>query len=303
MMDVLLSLGSLTLGGSVVIVLLALTGRFTRTRYAARWRCWAWALLCLRLAIPLTLPQQERAPIQVEVPAVFVQAPAPAPTDTPSVQVPAPSVPDSSAPDSSIRPTEPDVPQEPEHSPGTSFSPAQIIAGVWLLGAAGMLGWSLIAHARFLRYLRRWAAPVEDPALLSRFQELSRRAGIERPPTLLRCRGLRVPMLAGLFHPVVLLPWEGPEDDGLDYALLHELIHLRRRDIWLKTLCLWVRCLYWFNPLTHLMARLMDRDMELACDEGVLACLPEGEYGAYGRTILTAGKKDDPPSTPTARAL
>lgn len=292
MTDVLLSLGSLTLGGSVVIVLLALTGRFTRTRYAARWRCWAWALLCLRLAVPLTLPQQEQAPIQVEVPAAFVQAPAPTQTDTPSVQVPASSAPDFSDPDSPARPAEPTVPQEPEHSPGFSLSPAQIIAGVWLLGAAGVLGWSLMAHVRFLRYLRRWAAPVEDPVLLSRFQGLSRRAGIECPPALLRCRGLRVPMLAGLFRPVVLLPWEGPEDDGLDYALLHELIHLRRRDIWLKTLCLWVRCLYWFNPLTHLMARLLERDMELACDEGVLTCLPEGEYGAYGRTILTAGNKE-----------
>lgn len=298
MTDVLLSLGSLTLGGSVAIVLLALTGRFTRTRYAARWRCWAWALLCLRLAVPLPLPQQERAPIQVEVPAAFVQAPAPAPTDNPSVQVPASSVPDSPA-----QPTESTVSQQPERTLDFSLSPAQIIAGVWLLGAAGMLGWSLIAHVRFLRYLRRWAAPVEDPVLLSRFQSLSRRAGIECPPALLRCRGLRVPMLAGLFHPVVLLPWEGPEDDGLDYALLHELIHLRRRDIWLKTLCLWVRCLYWFNPLTHVMARLMDRDMELACDEGVLDCLPEGEYGAYGRTILTAGKKNNSPSAPTTRAL
>ena len=298
MTDVLLSLGSLTLGGSVAIVLLALTGHFTRTRYAARWRCWAWALLCLRLAIPLTLPQQERAPIQVEVPSAFVQAPAPAPTDNPSVQVPALSVPDSPA-----QPTESTVSQQPERTLNFSLSPAQIIAGVWLLGAAGILGWSLIAHVRFLRYLRRWAAPVEDKALLSRFQGLSRRAGIACPPALLRCRGLGVPMLAGLFHPVVLLPWEEPEDDGLDYALLHELIHLRRRDIWLKTLCLWVRCLYWFNPLIHVMARLMDRDMELACDEGVLDCLPEGEYGAYGRTILTAGKKNNSPSAPTTRAL
>ena len=291
MTDVLLSLGSLTLGGSAAIVLLALTGRFTRARYAARWRCWAWAQLCLRLAILLTLPQQEQAPIQVEVPAAFVQAPAPAQTDQPSVQFPASSVPDSSAPDSSVRPLEPPISQEPEPTPGRSRSPARIVAGVWLLGAAGVLGRSLVAHVRFLRYLRRWAAPADDPALLSRFRELSRRAGIERPPALLRCRGLGVPMLAGLFRPVILLPWEGPEDNGLDYALLHELIHLRRRDIWLKALCLWVRCLYWFNPLTHLMARLLERDMELACDEGVLACLPEGEYGAYGRTILTTGNK------------
>ena len=296
MTDVLLSLGSLTLGGSAAIVLLALTGRFTRTRYAARWRCWVWLLLCLRLAVPLTLPLQGQAPIQVEVPAALLQAPAPIHTDTPSVQVPA-----QSAPDTSVPPTDPSVIGEPGRTPGLSLSPLQMLTGVWLLGAAGVLGWGLVSHIRFLRYLRRWAAPVEDQALLDRFQALSRRAGMGCPPPLLRCRGLEVPMLAGLTSPVVLLPWDGPEGHELDYALLHELVHLRRRDIWRKALCLWVRSLYWFNPLTYLMARLFHRDMELACDEGVLACLPEEAYGAYGRTILSAGKKHASSFSPNAR--
>lgn len=291
MTDVLLSLGSLTLGGSAAIVLLALTGRFTRARYAARWRCWAWALLCLRLAIPLTLPQQEQAPIQVEVPAAFVQAPAPAQTDQPSVQFPASSVPDSSAPDSSVRPLEPPISQEPEPTPGRSRSPARIVAGVWLLGAAGVLGRSLIAHVRFLRYLRRWAAPGGRPGPVIPIPGAEPPGRNRAPACAAALPGAGGSHAGGPFPPVILLPWEGPEDNGLDYALLHELIHLRRRDIWLKALCLWVRCLYWFNPLTHLMARLLERDMELACDEGVLACLPEGEYGAYGRTILTTGNK------------
>ena len=50
MNQLLMSLGGLTLGGSAVILVLALAGRSTRARYGARWRCWAWALLCLRLA-------------------------------------------------------------------------------------------------------------------------------------------------------------------------------------------------------------------------------------------------------------
>ena len=71
------TLGGLALGGCAGILLLALAGRSTRTRWAARWRCWLWLLLCLRLAVPLPLlPQRpDSAPIQVPLPPA-VTAPA-----------------------------------------------------------------------------------------------------------------------------------------------------------------------------------------------------------------------------------
>ena len=55
MNQLLLTLGTLTLGGSAAVAALALAGRSTRRRYGARWRCLAWLLLCLRLAVPLGL--------------------------------------------------------------------------------------------------------------------------------------------------------------------------------------------------------------------------------------------------------
>ena len=70
--------------------------------------------------------------------------------------------------------------------------------------------------------------------------------------------------------------------------LLHELTHFRRRDIWLKTISLWVNALHWFNPLMWYMVRLVERDTELACDEDTLRRLPQDAYSAYGQTILAA---------------
>ena len=105
---------------------------------------------------------------------------------------------------------------------------------------------------------------------------------------LLSCPGLAVPMLAGLFRPALLLPENPPAGDALRFSLLHELTHFRRRDIFRKTLALWVRALHWFNPLVWLTARAMDRDIELSCDESALKHLPPAEHAAYGRTILSA---------------
>lgn len=73
MTDFLFHLGALSLGGGLVGLVLMATGLLTRSRYAARWRCWGWLLLCLRLAIPLpfSFPNvQVRAPIQLTSPSL-----------------------------------------------------------------------------------------------------------------------------------------------------------------------------------------------------------------------------------------
>ena len=154
-----------------------------------------------------------------------------------------------------------------------------------------MLGWSLAAHLRFLAWLRRWATPADSPEVVRAFQSLGDQLGLSRRPRLLVCPGLKVPMLAGLFRPALLLPQGPMEGQALGYSLLHELTHYRRRDIWLKALALWVRAVHWFNPLCWLMGRLIERDTELACDEAALAALPPSEHAAYGQTILSAAAR------------
>ena len=297
MNQLLMSLGGLTLGGSAVILVLALAGRSTRARYGARWRCWAWALLCLRLALPFPLVPQvrESAPIQVDVPrsSLLVQSPRPsggsaaAPPSgeeagTSSAQVPSGggSAPVQGGSAASAA------------SEGGTLSLPRVLVLLWLAGAAAVLAWSLAAHLRFLRWLRRWSAPVRDGDVVQTFNQLGDCLRLARRPGLLACPGLKVPMLAGVLRPVLLLPEGTPPGRSLELALLHELTHFRRRDIWLKALGLWVRALYWFNPLVWLMGRLIERDTELACDEEALGRLAPQDRGAYGQTILAAaGKK------------
>ena len=242
-------------------LILMLTARFTHARYAARWRCWVWLVLCLRLAVPLPLlPDRPAQQAPIQLPMVedrVVLRPAPGPAASTSEPSPAPS--------GSNRPAQPAAsssPAEPEAgaAPDLSLSLSQLIFGLWLLGAAAVLIWNLLSHLRFCRYLNRW----------------------------LSCPGLAVPMLAGLFRPALLLPENPPAGDALRFSLLHELTHFRRRDIFRKTLALWVRVLHWFNPLVWLTARTMDRDIELSCDESALKHLPPAEHAAYGRTILSA---------------
>ena len=280
MREFLFTLAGLTLGGSAAVCLLGLAGRSTRARYGARWRCWAWLLLCLRLAVPFSLLPvlQSRALIQVPVPAVSIQQPSgqrplPVPAPEQSAQTPDASP---HRPGSSVQ-TAPDLPA-PQQAPPRS--PVQLLVLLWLA-----------AHLRLLAYLRRWAAPVQEPQVLHSFQQLKDRMKLERSPRLLTCQGLKVPMLAGVIRPVLLLPPEPLSQQELHCSLLHELTHFRRRDIWLRALALWVKALYWFNPLSWLMGRLIQRDTELACDEEALSMLSPEEHAVYGQTILSAAAR------------
>lgn len=293
MTDFLFHLGALSLGGGLVGLVLMAAGLLTRSRYAARWRCWGWLLLCLRLAIPLpfSFPSiQVHAPIQLSSPSLERPTELPFTTGRPfqnAVQSPV-SPTGSSDMESSSPPASSSqsgaIPQDSK--PTIYFS--QIVTAVWLFIAVCILICNLTAHWRLKRFLNRWASPMQDYRILPLYNAIGDELDLDRRPRLMTCPGLSAPMLAGLFHPVLLLPEQPLSPKEVEYALLHELTHYRRRDIWLKALALWVRAIHWFNPLVWLMNRAIERDTELSCDEAVLRRLPQEEHAAYGKTILSA---------------
>lgn len=288
----LLTLLSLSLGGGLSALLLAALPRLKRVRVDAGWRRVVWILLFARLAVPASLG----------TPSV-IHLPPPRGWEVSDIAAPA-------APSDNVEGTKPPVdvgalPDGTSPSAGTGdgkdkrdragvIYPA-IIFLMWAAGAAGTGLWLIIRHLRFVRFLHRWAAPVEEPAVLACYDCAARKLGLRRRPRLLRCPGLRAPMLAGIFRGVLLLPETPLEDTQLRFTLLHELTHCRRHDLLFRALALWVNVLHWFNPLIWTAVGWAERDMELACDGVVLGLLTPEEYADYGRTLFTlsAGENID----------
>ena len=92
------------------------------------------------------------------------------------------------------------------------------------------------------------------------------------PVSIRQSDAVTVPMVWGLFRPVILLPantteWEPERQHAV---LLHELAHIQRQD-WLMQMMAQVTCaVYWFNPLVWFAARRMRTEVERACDDHVL---------------------------------
>ena len=96
----------------------------------------------------------------------------------------------------------------------------------------------------------------------------------------------------GAFSPKIYLPSELRGED-LNYVILHERTHIKRRDYLVKMAAYLVTCIYWFHPFVWAALIFISKDIELSCDEAVLRELGEGSRRAYADTLLrlSGGKR------------
>ncbi|UXA61356.1 M56 family metallopeptidase [Xanthomonas prunicola] len=167
---------------------------------------------------------------------------------------------------------------------------AVALLALWAAGVLVLAAGTARAYLRS-RALVRAAEPCNDQALVQALQMASEAHGLSRPPTLRLSAQIDSPQLIGPWQPVLLLPaarLPHMADDDLDMALTHELIHLRRGDLWWGLLPALAQHLFFFHPLVHLAAREYAIAREVACDAAVVAghrhCRHE-----YGRLLLQLG--------------
>ena len=252
--------------------------RLMKKRYPARMVCVVWAILALRLLIPvqLTLPQ---APVQVMPRTSYVvqsdqtafrQAGLPV-TQTPARWVTGTQAQTLSAADTGTVKT---------------VDITDILLTLWLAGVIACVLWQGIGYYRLIRSLKGTSQPVERTDLHTILQEQCADLVIDREIPLRVSAAADCPMLAGFIHPTLYLPDERISRTDAAFIFRHELTHYKHGDLWLKLLLLAARCLHWFNPLVHLIARFAQEDIEAACDDAVVRGHDGAYRRAYGETIL-----------------
>ncbi|RKU05635.1 hypothetical protein C6502_22160 [Candidatus Poribacteria bacterium] len=94
----------------------------------------------------------------------------------------------------------------------------------------------------------------------------------KRAVSMRKSDAVTVPMVWGLFRPVILLPADADEwePERQRAVLLHELAHIQRQDWLMQTVAQITCAVYWFNPLVWFAARRMRTEVERTCDDHVL---------------------------------
>ena len=157
----------------------------------------------------------------------------------------------------------------------------------WLAGAS--IGLIFVAFRYAVFCLRLRTSPQDICVNADRcLVDLKQRLGVRRR---VRIRVVDTPVgpaVLGLFRPTILLPAvvvRGKSPEQLAPLLAHELIHIRRGDLWWSLLQSIAKCLWWFHPLVWLSGRMLTASSEHSCDEETitgLACEPAN----YARALL-----------------
>ena len=161
-----------------------------------------------------------------------------------------------------------------------------ILLTLWLAGVISCILWQGIGYYRLIRSLKGKFRSVERADLHTILQEQCADLVIDREIPLRVSSAADCPMLAGFIHPTLYLPDERISRTDAAFIFRHELTHYKHGDLWLKLLLLAARCLHWFNPLVHLIARFAQEDIEAACDDAVVRGHDGAYRRAYGETIL-----------------
>lgn len=165
-----------------------------------------------------------------------------------------------------------------------AYLPASLVI-LWALGAVFAFLWFFLPYRSLIHSLRTDKIPADEEDL----QILRQLSPCGSIPMAYQT-ALKSPCLISLRHPLILLPdthyvWEG-ETQELKNILRHELIHVKRRDLFFKWLAVIVSSLHWFNPLMPLMRRRLAFYCELSCDEAATRTLSLQDKQSYGATLL-----------------
>ena len=140
----------------------------------------------------------------------------------------------------------------PTPTVGASVNPLQVYieigAYIWVLGMIALLVYSLVSVLLLKRQLKS-AQLIEQ--------------------NIFEAKNLKTPFVLGLIKAKIYLP-VGLNATERSYILLHEQTHIHRNNHIIKVLAFLTLSIHWFNPLVWIAFMLMNKDMELSCDERVL---------------------------------
>lgn len=252
--------------------------RLMKKRYPARMVCVVWAILALRLLIPvqLTLPQ---APVQVMPRTSYV-------VQSDQTAFRQAGLPVMQTPTRWVTGTQAQTLSAADTGTVKTVDITDILLTLWLAGVIACVLWQGIGYYRLIRSLKGKSRSVERADLHTILQEQCADLVIDREIPLRVSSAADCPMLAGFIHPTLYLPDERISRTDAAFIFRHELTHYKHGDLWLKLLLLAARCLHWFNPLVHLIARFAQEDIEAACDDAVVRGHDGAYRRAYGETIL-----------------
>ncbi len=160
---------------------------------------------------------------------------------------------------------------------------------IWYVGMLVMI--SLFTFIYFKNYRDlRFALSIPNNLFLDKWLMEHK---LLRPIRIMQSDRITTPVAIGIIRPRIILPKSMNMDDKnlLRYVLTHEYYHIRRFDMLWKVLLAVALCIHWFNPIIWVMFLLVNRDLEMICDEMVIRHFGIEAKVAYAYSLISMAEQ------------
>lgn len=149
-----------------------------------------------------------------------------------------------------------------------------IFAFVWFFGVIFFFAQKMIRHHFFLKLVLKKSRKIQVE-------------GVGENIEVRVMEDVKSPFVVKCVNPILILPDKELVKDKIQNVLAHELIHIKRLDILYKWVVIACKAVHWFNPFMYLIARYIEKDCEISCDETAVKNMNNEEKKTYADTILS----------------
>jgi beta-lactamase regulating signal transducer with metallopeptidase domain len=157
---------------------------------------------------------------------------------------------------------------------------------LWGMGIAVLLT-LVIQRTLFVRSLLGQTQPAPD-SMDALLKEGCSKLDLKGPVQIRLSHAIASPAVCGLIRPMILLPThllDKLSHEAIYKVIMHELVHIRRKDLWVNWLQTLLNAIYFYNPLVWWVNSHIRMIREQAVDEVVLATL-NTQAESYSKTLV-----------------
>ena len=165
----------------------------------------------------------------------------------------------------------------------------KVVFYAWVFGVVIYVGITLIGYFVFLFRKKHNSIKLLENTI---FQEIKQALNIKRKIRMRECKDSDSPFLTGIIYPIIYLPEEKGNEEAQKMIYLHELTHYKHKDLLLKWIAFFINAVHWFNPLSYVIVKNINKACELHCDMSVTKQMTDEDKTAYMNTIVNLVAKE-----------
>ena len=162
---------------------------------------------------------------------------------------------------------------------------AQYVPYLWISISIIFLFYNLFSYWIYIYKSKKSCIEMKVPEIEEIINKICREKKVKNISYAFS-KSITTPMVVGIFKKRILLPENILELEDYEMILMHEIVHIKNKDIECKFILLLINSIYWFNPIIYKFIDQVEEVLELKCDEIVLENQPQVYKIKYAQVLL-----------------